>query len=181
MDIKKYYTKYFDELKKGEIKITKDIDKVVEKLSYNDDAIMCITSSSYAHDFNIKHSNITNSTLKNIFNLNKNVYLCGEIEGCRFKPQPDIFEFAFNDIIKKYNLKPSKDDNIIIIEDSIAGCKAGHQFKEKFKDKINITVIGYLAASIIDNSKNLLQNGADITIKDADNLTKYINLKINIK
>lgn len=182
MDIKKYYTKYFDELKKGEIKITKDIDKVIEKLSEDKNIIMCITSSSYAHDFNIKHSNIANSTLKNIFNLNKNVYLCGEIEGCRFKPQSDIFEFAFKDIVNKYNLHFKQNDNIFIIEDSIAGCKAGHAFKEKFADKANVVVIGYLSAAVLDNSSNLIQNGADITIKTAEELFEYIkSFKRNIQ
>ena len=172
--VKEYYTEYFKKLDVGEIKITNNIDTVIKKLMNNKDVIMCITSSSYNHDFLIKHSNITNKTLKEYFKIGKNVYLCGEIKNCNFKPSPDIFEYAFNDIIKKYNLNISKNDNLFIIEDSTAGCKAGYKFKNIFKNKINITIIGYDIIQVLDNSDKLLQSGADVVAKNSSDLLRYI-------
>ena len=173
-EVKKYYTKYFSELKKNEIKITKNIDKAIKKLSENKNILMCITSSSYKKDFNIKHSNINSEILQNLFKTEENVYLCGDIENCRFKPQPDIFEYAFKDLSQKYNITAENCKNLFIIEDSIAGCKAGHQFKEEEINLFSTTVIGYLGASVLDNSEALIENGADIIIKNAENLYKYL-------
>ncbi len=178
MEIKKYYTLYFDNLEKGQIQITKGIDRVIDSLSKNDNVIMCITSSSYIHDFTIKYTNVENEILDKNFNVDKNVYLCGSINGCRFKPEPDVFIYAFHDITEKYKLKPTPNDKIIIVEDSATGCKAGKQFKNICKDKINIEVIGYLGGAVMDNSKVLIDSGADIIIKDAKELSEHLKTLI---
>jgi len=173
MEIKEHYTKYFANLDIGEIKITDGIDFVIDSLSKNDKVVMCITSSSYTRDFTIKHKNVANRVLNTNFSIDKNVYLCGSIEGCKFKPEPDLFVFALNDIINRYNLQLSDKDKVIVLEDSITGCKAGKQFKNLYGDKINISVIGYLGGAKLDNSKVLLNSGADIIIKNSSELLKY--------
>ncbi len=175
LDIKKYYTIYFDNLKPGEIKITPNIDSVIDNLSKNKNVIMCIASSTFRHDFVIKYKNVQNKIFNENFDIDKNIYLCGEIEGCKFKPSSDIYVYTFNDIVKKYNLNQTKNDKLVIVEDSIAGCKAGHDFKTKYEDKIDINVIGYLGGSVIDNSSLLLENGADIIIRNANELDKYLS------
>lgn len=180
MEIKKYYTFYFNNLKKGQIQITKNIDSVIDDLSKNNNVIMCITSSSYIHDFTIKYKNVENKILNKNFDVDKNVYLCGSINGCKFKPEPDIFIYAFHDLTEKYKLKLTLDDKLIIVEDSATGCKAGKQFKNIYKDKINIEVIGYLGGAIMDSSQILIDSGADIIIKNAKELLDLMHKKFNI-
>ena len=179
MDIKKYYSYYFSQLKQGEIKITNNIDNVVDELSKKNDTFMCITSSSYTHDFQIKYKNVQNEILNKNFILDKNVYLCGAINGCNFKPAPDIFIYAFNDIIQKNLLNINYKDKLFIIEDSAAGCQAGNKFKQIVKNKINVTIVGYLGATIIDNTVLLLNNGADIVVKNSEDLLNFLNRNIN--
>lgn len=180
LEIKKYYTNYFNELKKGDIKITKNIDLLIKKFSDFNDIIMCITSSSFRHDFILKNNNIDNSILDKYFNVDKNVYLCGNIDGCRFKPEPDVFMYAFGDIQKKYNLKLSFSDKLFVVEDSIAGCQAGKNFKNLLKDIVDINVIGYWGGNMVDNSENLSKNGADFIAKDTEELYKIINSSYKI-
>lgn len=167
VEIKNYYTYYFSKLNLGEIKITDGIDSTIEKLSKDKNIVMAITSSSYTKDFSIKHKNVNNPILNSVFKIDKNVYLCGSIENCGFKPEPDIFLYALDDIVKKNNLTISSNDKVFIVEDSISGCKAAKAFKEKVSNKIRVEIIGYLGGTIIDNTKKLLDSGADIVLKNA--------------
>lgn len=173
-ETKKYYTKYFKELENGKIKITKDIDMVIDDLSANKNVIMCITSSSFIHDFKIKRDNVNNKILNSNFDIEKNIYMCGSIEGCNFKPAPDIFIYALNDLTKKHKLKLGKNDTILVIEDSPTGCKAGNAFKDIYDNKINVEVIWYLSGSHIDTDNELVNSGACTIAKNAKELNKII-------
>lgn len=173
--LRQYYGVYFNELQKGTVKITEKIDLVIEKLSQKKDLIMCITSSSLKDTFMLKHTNVNNKILNKTFNIEENIYLCGCIKDCKFKPYPDIFLHALADIIKKYNLNINKNTNIIVVEDSTAGCQAGHSFKLEKNNEANITVIGYLGGTLIDNTKELLKNGADIVAKNYEELYTRID------
>jgi len=174
-ELRKYYFTYFNNLKNGEIKVTQDIDSLINKFSNINDIIMCITSSSFRRDFIVKSNNVNNQILNKYFDVDKNVYLCGAIDGCKFKPEPDIFIYAFNDIKNKYKLNINKKDCIFIIEDSIAGCQAGRAFKKLYNRIIDIIVIGYLGGNKIDNYNNLIKNGADFIAKDTNRLFEIIS------
>ncbi|HSQ97495.1 MAG TPA: HAD family phosphatase [Rickettsiales bacterium] len=171
-DVKTYYSNYFKNLKKGEIKVIENIDNIIEKLSKLDNLIMCITSSSFIHDFEIKNRNIDNEILNKNFAINKNIYLCGSIINCKFKPFPDIFNYALNDIIKKHKLNLTEKDELFIIEDSVAGCCAGLAFKKNI-NKLQIKIIGVNINPYI-NAKNLIESGADIVLNNADDIYSII-------
>jgi len=173
-EVKKYYTEYFKNLKQGEIKIVTNIDFVIEKLSKLNSIIMCITSSSFIHDFKIKNDNVNNEILNKNFSLNKNVYLCGSIKNCHFKPAPDIFIYAFNDIVKKYKLNLTKNDELFIVEDSTAGFCAGSSFKKIINDKIKIKIIGINISQYKENNE-LINNGADIVVNNTKDIIKIIS------
>lgn len=173
-EVKKHYTIYFKNLKQGEIKVVSDIDYVIEKLSKLNDMIMCITSSSFIHDFQIKHNNVNNKILNKNFDLDKNIYLCGNIKNCHFKPAPDVFIYAFNDIIKKYNLKLTNNDELFIIEDSAAGCCAGSSFKKNVDSKVKIKIIG-INICPHKNHTELLKNGADVVVKNTDEIYSILS------
>lgn len=169
-DIKKYYTNFFKKLKIGDIKIIDNIDKIVEKLSKEDDLIMCITSSSYKHDFEIKNHSVNNKILNKIFKIEKNIYLCGNIENCEFKPEPDIYLYALNDIKNKYNLHLTKNDKLFIVEDSNAGCLAGLSFKNKMKE-IDTKIIKLISNKLISKTNDIK---ADFIVKNTNELLDII-------
>ena len=169
-DIKKYYTNFFKKLKIGDIKIIDNIDKIVEKLSKEDDLIMCITSSSYKHDFEIKNHSVNNKILNKIFKIEKNIYLCGNIENCKFKPEPDIYLYALNDIKNKYNLHLTKNDKLFIVEDSNAGCLAGLSFKNKMKE-IDTKIIKLISNKLISKTNDIK---ADFIVKNTNELLDII-------
>lgn len=178
-NIGEYYNTFFSNLKPGDIKIIDNIDKIIEKLMKFDDIIMCITSSSFKNDFMIKSNNINNKILNSCFNINKNVYLCNTTKGILCKPNPDIFNYAFNNIKKQYNLNTTQNDQLFIIEDSEAGCKAGKSFKIENGDKINVKIVGFTAGMKVDNYKQeyknkLLSVGADTIIDETESLFKFI-------
>lgn len=147
--IKKYYTDFFKNLKIGDIKIIDNIDKIIEKLSKEDDIIMCITSSSFIHDFEIKSHSANSEILNKLFKINENIYLCGNIENCKFKPAPDVYLYALNDIKNKYNLHLTKKDKLFVVEDSNAGCMAAMSFKNQVKN-INVKVIRFISNHLIN-------------------------------
>ena len=141
-----------------------------EKLSKEDDLIMCITSSSYKHDFEIKNHSVNNKILNKIFKIEKNIYLCGNIENCKFKPEPDIYLYALNDIKNKYNLHLTKNDKLFIVEDSNAGCLAGLSFKNKMKE-IDTKIIKLISNKLISKTNDIK---ADFVVKNTNELLDII-------
>lgn len=178
-EIREYYTYYFSLLENGKIKVIDNIDKIIAKLAQYKDIYMYITSSSLRNDFITKNSIVNNKILNSYFDIDKNVYLCGSIDKCNFKPSPDVFNYAFNDIINKNDFVLDKDDKLFIIEDSKAGCIAGKDFKIKYCEKINISIIGYIAGMKLDTYKKeycdkLINSGADYVAKTSDDILKFI-------
>ena len=131
------------------MQVIDNIDKTIEKLSKEDDIIMCITSSSFIHDFEIKSHSANSEILNKLFKINENIYLCGNIENCKFKPAPDVYLYALNDIKNKYNLHLTKNDKLFVVEDSNAGCTAAMSFKNQVKD-LNIKVVRFISNPLIN-------------------------------
>lgn len=178
-DTRKYYNDFFANLKEGELKIVDNIDKTIDKLSRYKDIFMCITSSSFRNGFMIKSSRAKNNILNKYFNVDKNVYLCGSLSNCRFKPFPDVFIYAFKDILNKNNIKLKDGDKLFIVEDSKAGCEAGKSFKQEYGNIIDIKIIGYTASMRFkeyktEYTKKLINAGADIIAKTSEEIFKII-------
>lgn len=113
--------------------------------------------------------------------LNK-IYTNNELNYC--KPSPIVHILSL--------LKAIKDgkhiEKIIIPEDSTAGVSSGHNLaeflsKDEFahdrqklgiKDNIKVIVVGYLCGQIKRTEEELLQSGADLVIKIANDLKKVI-------
>ena len=150
-EVKKYYTDFFKNLKVGDIKVIDNIDKIIEKLSQEDDIIMCITSSSFIHDFEIKSHSANSKILNKLFKIGENIYLCGNIENCKFKPAPDVYLYALNDIKNKYNLHLTKNDKLFVVEDSNAGCAAATSFRNQIKD-LDIKVVRFISNPLINTT-----------------------------
>ena len=178
-NVREYYNNFFANLNKRELKVVDNIDKIINKLSSYKDIFMCITSSSLKKDFIIKNSNVENDILNKYFNVDKNVYLCGQLSNCRFKPFPDVFIYAFKDIVNKNNIKLKYGDKLFIVEDSKAGCEAGKSFKQEYGNIIDIRIIGYTASMRFkeyktEYTKKLINAGADIIAKTSEEIFKII-------
>ena len=134
---------------------------------------------SLKKDFIIKNSNVENDILNKYFNEDKNVYLCSQLSNCRFKPFPDVFIYAFKDIVNKNNIKLKDGDKLFIVEDSKAGCEAGKSFKQEYGNIIDIKIIGYTASMRFkeyktEYTKKLINAGADIIAKTSEEIFKII-------
>lgn len=170
-EIEKYYTDFFKKLKVGDIKINDNIDKIIEKLSKKDDIIMCITSSSYLHDFKIKSDSANSEILNKLFKIGENIYLCGNIENCKFKPEPDVYLYALNDIKNKYNLHLTKNDKLFVVEDSNTGCIAAISFKNQVKD-IDVKVIRFTSNHLVNTTDF---EKTDFIAKNSNELFNILN------
>ena len=87
--------------------------EIIKKLVEFDDIIMCITSSSFKNDFIIKSNIVNNEILNSYFNIDKNVYMAGDVGNKKLKPDPNVFLYAYKDVLLKNNLKDS--DNILVM------------------------------------------------------------------
>lgn len=152
--------------------LTNGIEKVLDTISCSNDTAMAIVTSTYRIDFNAKHDNPSVAPLKKYFDANKNVYICGEVGNKELKPDPNGYIFAYNDLKEKYNLTP--DSNIVMVEDSVSGCKSAYNAKMELHDKINVSVIGYLAANKYVRSEDLIEAGADYIANNSDELLKIL-------
>lgn len=178
-DIRIYYDKYFASLKKGDVKVIDNVDNIIGEIAKQKDIFMCITTSSYPKGFEIKNSKVNSPILDSIFKLDKNIYLCGAISDCKFKPSPDIYFYAFQDIVKKNNLQPTENDTLFIVEDSKTGCIASNNFKNTINSKINVKIIGYTAGMQYEPYKQeyinkLIDAGADLIANNSKDLLKFI-------
>lgn len=170
-------------VKDGEITFTKGMDNLLMKLSKEKNIKMVIDTNARKSDFILKSKALKNNIIDEIIKNNNGYsstdlsqdykYLNFEKYKIMAKPNPAIFIFAVEDILKQ-NIKI---ENIIIIEDSPSAVKGGKNFREceyaknKFK---NIKVIGYTAGEHKPDGQALLENGADVIIDNADDLYNYI-------
>ena len=170
-------------VKDGEITFTKGMDNLLMKLSKEKNIKMVIDTNARKSDFILKSKALKNNIIDEIIKNNNGYsstdlsqdykYLNFEKYKIMAKPNPAIFIFAIEDVLKQ-NIKI---ENIIIIEDSPSAVKGGKNFieceyaKNKFK---NIKVIGYTAGDHKPDGQALLENGADVIIDNANDLYNYI-------
>ena len=182
-DILNYLEIELNNIKDGEITFTKNMDKLLLKLSKEKNIKMVIDTNARKSDLILKSKPLKNDIINEIIEKN-NVYaapgLSKDYKYLNFekykniaKPNPAIFIYAIEDLLKQ-NIEI---ENIIIIEDSPPAIKGGKNFTEcdfvqnKFK---NITIVGYTAGEHKPDGKVLLENGADVIIDNAEDLYNYI-------
>ena len=113
--------------------------------------------------------------------LNK-IYTDNELNYC--KPSPIVHLLS----LVKATKDGKKIEKIIIPEDSVAGVISGHNFaeflsKKEFandrqklglKDNIKVIVVGYLCGEVKRTEEELLQSGANLVVKIANDLKKIV-------
>ena len=103
--------------------------------------------------------------------IGENIYLCGNIENCKFKPEPDVYLYALNDIKNKYNLHLTKNDKLFVVEDSSTGCIAAISFKNQVKD-IDVKVIRFTSNHLVDTTDF---EKTDFIAKNSNELFNILN------
>lgn len=171
-----YYGQFFQNLSNNSLELTDHMLNMLNIFNKNSKINMSIVSSTNTRDFIRKMQLVKDKSLDNFFSLDKNVYLCTEFYGCRFKPAPDIYKIALDETLKRNNLSLNKNnDTILIVEDSATGCMAGAGFKDIVKDLINVDIVGYRVTKFPANPNDLLEAGANKIINSSDELIKYLS------
>lgn len=174
MDVEKLNIIFQKELKKNDdLLLTNGILNVLENVNSCNNVVMAIVTSTYIKDFLAKYNSPSVSILKKYFQIHNNIYICSDIGNKEVKPSPNGYLCAFNDIMKKHQSK-SGNDYMVMIEDSISGCKSGSAAKKELKNEINSEVIGYLCKNKSLTTENLKEAGADIVIKTSAELQDYL-------
>lgn len=164
-----------NELKGSNLLLTKGIEEILESISKLKDVFMAVVTSTFRGDFEAKHNNPAVGILKKYFTLDKNVYICNEIGNKELKPSPNGYLFAYQDIIKKNKIKNIENNILIMVEDSISGCKSASAAKNILKNEINCTVVGYLVGNSFCCFQDLKEAGADIIIATPQEMIDFIN------
>lgn len=164
-----------DELERSnDLLLTSNILEVLRNIKKNKNIIMAIVTSTYRIDFEAKFNNPAVKDLKEFFDIDKNVYICGEVGTKKLKPDPNGYLFAYNDIVKKFDIE-NKNNCLVSIEDSISGCKSGADAKKVLNGVSDCKVIGYIASNNFTQPEDLKNVGADYIIKTPLELTNIIN------
>lgn len=168
------------EIQNNTLLLTKEIDKVLEKLNSFKDTIMAIVTSTNKQDFELKYKSPSVNILKKYFNINKNIYICSEVGNKELKPSPNGYLYAINDIILKNNITTEK--NILItIEDSVSGCASALSAKNDLKNKIETIIIGYPIDNPYTTEAELKESGADFVFKTPEELLNFLgNLAVRL-
>ena len=114
--------------------------------------------------------------LKKFFDLGKNVYVAGEVGNNKLKPDPNVYLYAYQDIITKNNIA-DKNNTLVMIEDSESGCKSASETKKILCEKNNnlkALAIGYLATNKFSSGESLKASGADIILHKPNDLEKLL-------
>ncbi|MDD2840216.1 MAG: HAD family phosphatase [Rickettsiales bacterium] len=160
-------------LDKNGLLLTDGVVKVLEELSSFENVLMAIVTSTNKENFKLKYNNPSINILKKYFNINKNIYICGEVGNKELKPSPNGYLFAVNDIVSK-NCLFLENNTLVAIEDSISGCKSAFNAKKELKNKINTIIIGYTVGNQYINEKELKNSGADFVFKTYDELLNFL-------
>jgi len=169
-----------NELSGNELILTKDIAYILNEISKFDNIFMAIVTSTYRADFEAKYNNPAVKILKNYFDINENIYICNEVGNKELKPSPNGYIFAYNDITKKYKLNP-ENNPLIMVEDSISGCKSACSAKNILENNVNCLVVGYLVGSRFCSKEELKEAGADVIVETKDEMLKFISEQIKNK
>lgn len=177
LSVEKWDKVFQDEVKEYDGLILSDnIINILSKVNAYPNVIMSIATSTHKKDYEIKSNCKSVSELKKYFNINKNVYIAGSVGNKKLKPDPNVFLYAYEDIISKNNLKNSN-NKLVMIEDSQSGCKSASEAKKILNNKnsnTQIYVIGYLATNKYSSISLLKQSNADIIINKPLELEKFL-------
>ncbi|MDR3290488.1 MAG: HAD hydrolase-like protein [Rickettsiales bacterium] len=168
-DFFRYAEDRFKNIKLGELKLTKGMDKILDALYQKYD--MCIATSAHRDDFLKKCYSVNNEIINGMRKFSATEvpddykYLNFDKYKTKTKPNPSVFIYAFEnckevdypDIFNNFTGK------VVIFEDSKSGCEAGRNFKEFFKDTI---VVGYIGGEHRPDGEELKKSGADYIVKD---------------
>ena len=94
----------------------------------------------------------------------------------KLKPDPNVYLYAYNDILEKNNIK-DKNNIFVMIEDSESGCKSASEAKkilEKENNNLKSYAIGYLATNKYSSGDGLKANGADMIIYKPEDLEEFL-------
>ena len=153
--------------------LTDGIVEVLDELSNIQNILMAIVTSTNKDDFELKYGSPSISALKRYFDIEKNIYICGEVGNRELKPSPNGYLYAITDIIAKNNI--SAENNVLIaIEDSVSGCKSAYSAKEILKNKIETIIVGYPIANPYIDDAELKKFGADVIFRSSDLLLKFL-------
>lgn len=166
-----------DEIKnEDDLILSKNIINILSKLSQYKNVYMAIATSTHKKDYEIKSMCKSVKELKNFFNIDKNIYVAGDVGTKKLKPDPNVYLYAYKDIIEKNHII-SINNTFIMVEDSESGCKSASETKkilEKENSNLKIYAIGYLATNKYSSGDNLKANGADIIIYKPEDLEEFL-------
>ena len=102
--------------------------------------------------------------------------MAGDVGNKKLKPDPNVFLYAYKDVLLKNNLKDS-DNILVMVEDSKSGCKSASSAKKILLEEnpdLKINVIGYLATNKYSSAYALKESGADIIVSKPVELEKLL-------
>ncbi|HSQ97107.1 MAG TPA: HAD hydrolase-like protein [Rickettsiales bacterium] len=173
LNISDFESDFKKEIQNNSLLLTKDIEKILEKLNSFKNTIMAIVTSTNKQDFELKYKSHSINVLKKYFNIDKNIYICSEVGNKELKPSPNGYLYAINDIISKNNIISEK--NILItIEDSVSGCASALSAKNNLKNKIETIIIGYPIDNPYTKEEELKKSGADFVFKTPKELLNFL-------
>lgn len=166
-----------DEIKnEDDLILSKNIINILSKLFQCKNVYMAIATSTHKKDYEIKSTCKSVKELKKFFDIDKNVYVAGDVGNKKLKPDPNVYLYAYNDILEKNNIK-DKNNIFVMIEDSESGCKSAYEAKkilEKENNNLKSYAIGYLAANKYSSGDGLKANGADMIIYKPEDLEEFL-------
>lgn len=175
IDIEKLNLIFQRELKtNNDLLLTNGIINVLENINQHSCVVMAIVTSTCKDDFEAKYNSPSVSILKKYFQNNKNIYICSEVGTKETKPSANGYLFAYNNIIARYKNIKNQKNYLVMIEDSVSGCKSASSAKKSLKGVIDAEVIGYLCKNKSMTAETLRESGADIVIKTSKNLQEYL-------
>lgn len=177
MSVEEWDKVFQDEVKKDDGLILSDnILDILAKITTYSNVFMCIATSTHKKDYETKSACKSVSGLKKYFNIDKNVYMAGDVGNKKLKPDPNVFLYAYKDVLLKNNLKDS-DNILVMVEDSKSGCKSASSAKKILLEEnpnLKINVIGYLATNKYSSAYALKESGADIIVSKPADLEKLL-------
>lgn len=177
LSVEKWDKIFQDEIKnEDDLILSENIIDILSKLSSCKNVYMAIATSTHRKDYEIKNNCKTVKELKKFFNIGKNVYVAGDVGNKKLKPDPNVYLYAYQDIITKNNIA-DKNNTLVMIEDSESGCKSASETKKILCEKNNnlkALAIGYLATNKFSSGDSLKASGADIILHKPNDLEKLL-------
>lgn len=177
LSVEKWDKIFQDEIRsEDDLILSKNIINILSTLSSHDNIYMAIATSTHKNDYEIKSNCKSVAELKKFFDLDKNVYMAGEVGNKKLKPDPNVYLYAYNDIVTKNNVK-NQNNTLVMIEDSESGCRSASETKKILTEQYNnikAYVIGYLATNKFASGDSLANNGTNFIIYKPEDLEKLL-------